>query len=450
MTARDYMFPVLAVEDIVDYCRITYPDLHLTEGDFKNPQPAKLQRFYLLVLEDTSGINPDQLGQAQFHETDVFEHPTVYEEAVPLLKFTLSMQRLMYACGVQDFKLRDLVEPKPKRTVRLVSALINFSRFQNQRMEEVERLKNENAAVKEQHEQLLRVNDELKTKINHIRASRAEQEPELKKLQGEFEEMSMKIEKHHKDQLALQKTLKEMKEGIAEKKASIDHLKVQMLSAKEEGDRLSRQIVQSPERMKTEGERMRNQLMQLKMTKEERQQRGLELRQQVERLEQIDSHCEQGVKLITGIDAELEREREVLAEVTNIRDRVQSQKDVLRDLTAKEQQLRRMLSTKQEKMAKLNIQLQNKVSAGMETLEQYKQERAHYAALQSEDESQKKAIEQQKQALMEEAANNRKRHEKLMTEMAHEKSQLLEQLDSYHTTLGIKWQEVAQKIQANS
>ena len=88
-----------------------------------------------------------------------------------------------------------------------------------------------------------------------------------------------------------------------------DQTKQSITQGKEVGAKLSGQIVQSPERMKKDQERMHHQLQQLKLQKEERLQRHLELRKHQEARLQVENDCEQGLKLIQGINGELEKER---------------------------------------------------------------------------------------------------------------------------------------------
>ena len=78
-----------------------------------------------------------------------------------------------------------------------------------------------------------------------------------------------------------------------------------MATAKEEGGRLSRQIVQSPERMKENMGRMGQKLEQLRLVKEQRRARVAELQEMKDNLAQISSYCDQALDLTNKIGLEV-------------------------------------------------------------------------------------------------------------------------------------------------
>ena len=86
-------------------------------------------------------------------------------------------------------------------------------------------------------------------------------------------------------------------------------MKAKLAEAKEQGARLSRQIVSSPDRLRVNMERMGRQLEQLRVVKEERRARLLELQQMKENLAQIETNCEQALDLVNKIKAEVEQQK---------------------------------------------------------------------------------------------------------------------------------------------
>ena len=58
-------------------------------------------------------------------------------------------------------------------------------------------------------------------------------------------------------------------------------------------------------------ERMRSQITSLTTSREVKLQRLIELKEQKDKGKELDANCEQGLKLITAIHAEIEKERSV-------------------------------------------------------------------------------------------------------------------------------------------
>ena len=63
----------------------------------------------------------------------------------------------------------------------------------------------------------------------------------------------------------------------------------------------------------------------------------------------------------------------MLDEIANLSDQIATNKDELRDASAQEQQLKRMVSTKVDKLSKLTLQHQHKMTNLQESVEQLRQ-----------------------------------------------------------------------------
>ncbi|CAH1794615.1 unnamed protein product [Owenia fusiformis] len=438
----DFQFPVLKTHEVVEFINLSYPNLGtITDKDFHNPQ-----RIYAVFFEDIAQVSADRMIQVQFSAAEHLEYQETYEEGIPLIQFVIAMQRLMFACGVEDFNISDITQPKIKRTLRLLSGLINFKRFSQERLEFVHDIKQQRAVEKEQFDQLTKQNDDLRAKINAIKASKAEKEPEVKEYIERTDMVTRKMQEHHKTQATLQKDIAARKQDITNKTAQINQLKVSLLTQKEASQKLSRQIVQSPERRKGDQERMKSQLTQLKVTKEDKLQRLLELRDDKEKRVQLENDSEQGLKLIMGINAEIEKEREVLGEISNIRDKTTTQKDCLRDLAAQETQTKRMLSTRQDKITKNSLQHHNKVESYKATVEQSQNELERFTQLHDEDEAGKQKMNVMKMKMLQELKVATEKHKEDMICIQDQYRMVLKKLDGKHEEVMNVADEVLQSV----
>ena len=88
-----------------------------------------------------------------------------------------------------------------------------------------------------------------------------------------------------------------------------EQLKVNTLNAREASNKLRPQIIQSPERIKTDMARMHNAIAAGKKATEDKGQRLTELRGQKENMLERCEAGEQGVKLLTAISGELDKQK---------------------------------------------------------------------------------------------------------------------------------------------
>jgi len=86
-----------------------------------------------------------------------------------------------------------------------------------------------------------------------------------------------------------------------------DQVKVNILMAQAEGEKLSLRIVQSPERVKAEQDRAKNRIMALKSTQDEKQRRLGELQRQKDGLVAQQQNVDKAVRHMRDISNDSDR-----------------------------------------------------------------------------------------------------------------------------------------------
>lgn len=120
------------------------------EADFQRPQPEVIAKLLEACLESFMGISAQELRQPSFETLNLLgpDHD-IYVDAIGHQKFfstvyvltfsharvTLCRQSFMQTVGVRDFSLADLHKPQEKRTIRNFSAIINFAKFREERIQ---------------------------------------------------------------------------------------------------------------------------------------------------------------------------------------------------------------------------------------------------------------------------------------------------------------------------
>ncbi|KAJ8038002.1 Kinetochore protein Nuf2 [Holothuria leucospilota] len=432
-------FPFLSSSDIVQGLQDYFPDEPFSEDDFKSPQPNRIHLAYSLLLECVTNADLNRVSQAQFAASQAITNPEYAENIIPTIQFALALQRVLVTCHVSDFKITDLQQPKPKRTRRFLSALINFARFRDCRLQEYAAIKDGIEKVKEEHSAKMKSINSLKERINQIRSARAEEEALLNQFEAGISEESQKLAANHRRKEEIQRKTSQIKTAISEKNARMEQLKVSCLNAREYVNKLHSQVVQSPERMKADISRMQSTLASMKEAKLEKGQRLRELQSQAEAAGSLIEASKQSIELVTSLNASLAKKKEAQSQVEQIQDKIQAQRGVLTDLTNREEHFCRLRESKQDKLSKLKLQHQHAVAAWQQTIQ--KEE----GALQELKQKQEKNLEQVKcfqepMMLFQKQLSEKERcHDEEMQNLKENYSNLLQAVDSYHNTLAMEW-----------
>lgn len=437
-----YGFPQLTITEICaslrDLCNID-----LQESWFKKPDPAQWQDICRKCLCEITGSAEDTFLQQHFLSTE-FDFPEIHSDSIPMMHLIEAMKKVMPSLYVSDFSGGDIVSPKPLRLKTILEAIINFLRFKHTRLIVYEDIKIDIERDREHHDTLLKRNEELKHRIKQIRAERAKQEPEIQRVQDEVEKMTLKMQEHHKDKQALQLNISDIKTRISEKKAKADQLKCAILKSKEDGEKLSQKIVQSPEKVRAEQEHLKEQLCCLKDELERKRHRLSELQEQRKREKQAGLDGEKGLQILEAIQASINKENEILEEKAQLQDKILECRELEREISTKKEQLQQMLSTRQEKLSKMSVQHQSRLRVLQEQNVSLKNAKENHLQKQSCDSERKLELLEYRKKKEQEVKVVQNITEKQIHNIKEMYGNLLQKTDVYNREFGTKWDEIRQ------
>ncbi|KAG6577929.1 kinetochore protein nuf2 [Phytophthora cinnamomi] len=245
-----YSFPLLKPREI--FACLREMRVPVSEDEIRACDAGAVRKVLEAFIESTMGVTREDMAQIAFPGLPTLSFPELHAESVPELTFYRTAQRLLAACGVDDFGLRDVLRPTPKRVRRQLSALINFAKFREERLAafaEVTRqtdellqhkkaLQDENAALQRELDQLL---DEQRT-----------EEPARRQLQDEVAQLEGEINVLNRQQSVLHYETDEMKAARTKMEDDVASARFNKLEAEQEIERLKGQIVTSPDRVKGE------------------------------------------------------------------------------------------------------------------------------------------------------------------------------------------------------
>lgn len=246
-TASSY--PQVAVEEVLDVLHEV--GLHwVTAEDINKVTQQSAYRILAHFLELLSGINQEWLEKRRQEALVNVDHRELYEESLTWILFYREIAVLMQASQVRDFTSHDVLRPQPKRFRRHLSALVNFYRFRQERLEEFEQFSLEMDELIERKEELLAWKDTARDKIASIHSQRERDAPRAAELAQENEEVSNRLYELKKEQSRLLHEVDQLKAKKAQLVASQTDLTVQVHSANEQVRKLQSRIVTSPKELR--------------------------------------------------------------------------------------------------------------------------------------------------------------------------------------------------------
>lgn len=131
------IFPLLDISELAT-CLQSCDFSLATEDNIARPTSQFVITLYKQIIDSFMGISPDYLpgngGSKIGGSQRRFEEDSAYSDGLQVLVLNKICYRFFQNIGVADFNLMDLYRPDSQRTKRLLSAVVNYARFREERM----------------------------------------------------------------------------------------------------------------------------------------------------------------------------------------------------------------------------------------------------------------------------------------------------------------------------
>ncbi|GME71611.1 unnamed protein product [Ambrosiozyma monospora] len=159
--APKYKFPILDTDELIelyDALQLSIPMKMLN-----NPTSTFMQTLVDQLMARFLQISPHAMRQNYLQSTDERLHSSL--NVISPIRF---MYKFLCDCGVDDFSIRDIYKPDSRRLQIVLSAIINFARFREERMADFNELINSHEEERIKHEQVMQANEELKEQLKSL------------------------------------------------------------------------------------------------------------------------------------------------------------------------------------------------------------------------------------------------------------------------------------------
>ncbi|XP_068096055.1 kinetochore protein Nuf2 [Hyperolius riggenbachi] len=358
-------FPLIPAVDLVNFGRqniLTPAEAkNFTKNDiYPNPKPEWVQKIFMRALQEVYNFRMEQFYMVPV-DLDI-QYPHLVEVYSSLAYMMKHMASFLPMCRINDFHPSDLLNPKGKRTLYLLSGIVNFFHFRKTRLEMYSAFCMSYKSALENVCQQQKAIQELEAKKEKLTTIPPEQQAEFKTLSSEIQELQQVLSQEYRTKdMAFQEKLAQKKMEFAENSKKLNQHKLAIATMKEEQERMKSQIVESPEERKNKTERMKENVHRLKQARLETNENYEHYRERVSLagLWLSDTQAYNGKLQI--MDAGLETYRKIQEQMRQLEDQKVKSTLELKSISSEETQLKRTILMKKEKQAKIDIKHQKKL-----------------------------------------------------------------------------------------
>lgn len=244
-----FSFPERPVSEIIGVLAETNIAA-LKPDDLTNPTADVVSSIYTNFISyvDTLGDVPDD--QIGFTALELLDNPDQHVESIRVLNLYRKIKDLLASIRYPNFTLRDLLKPDGKRTIHILSTVVNFLYYREDKLNILRPVFEQLPDYEERKKELeTKIIAELNKEIMDCEVARQLEEPIVQEVDAEVKKLKQAITNYNKQQVALKTVYKGLKEKIEEIIEKIAQADFELVKNVQENSKLLSRIVQSPDKL---------------------------------------------------------------------------------------------------------------------------------------------------------------------------------------------------------
>eukprot|EP00878_Enallax_costatus_P041971 GHUV01048912.1.p1 GENE.GHUV01048912.1~~GHUV01048912.1.p1 ORF type:complete len:449 (+),score=215.37 GHUV01048912.1:201-1547(+) len=428
-----FSFPILENDELLP-C-MEEMEIPLTAAQLAKPTYDVVGPLFESVLISLTGVTREELNQPLFAAIDAFEYPELHDESIAARNFFRHLVKLMSACGVKDFGIKDIYKPETARLRRHLSAVINFAKFREEKLVAYSEMSAELDVLAEEQQKLQEVLAQKQAEKQRMLDKRAAQQEEASGVLAEVAELTAQNQALNKQFMALAGEVKGLKAQCNSSADQAQAEKFELLAAKQENDRLNDQIVQSPEKFQRQlveltaaVEAERNQV-------EEADRQCSELAARQEMVGKVDKEVAKCIELMAELESAVATKKQHSRTVKELKENISGAQLDAGDLEQQQQHLKRQLATLADGIKRLESQAAVKKEAMESSIEEQLRDKE---AVQAENAAQQALIlqhEAETRAVSEKTSELKQKHQTAVAGLLKRYMQLRNEVTKYNKSL---------------
>lgn len=345
-TAQVYSFPLLKPSEI--FACVREMQIPVSEDEIRNCETGAIRKVLEVFIENIMGVTREEMNQPAFAGLGALTYPELHEESIPELAFFRTASKLLHACGVYDFGLKDVLTPTPKRVRRQLSALINFAKFREERLaafgeltRETDQLLKKKTTLQEEHELLQR-------QLNDLLQEQEAEAPAIRQITEETAELENEINVLNKRQAVMRHETSELKAKNNDLRDEMSSYQFNILEAEKEIERLRGKIVNSPDRVKKEIEGIAVSLEDAKEELNAMERRHRELLAYSDTFARTEKDMLKTIELMREAEQDIEKCKDAKEQVKSQKKEIEENRRKTMEIIAQRKRLEKLVEQKRE------------------------------------------------------------------------------------------------------
>lgn len=300
----------LLIEDLEIVSCISELGIPFQLDDLKKPSPQKIQHVFEMFADLLMGIRKDTVEPIIRSASEQLEYPETQQDARTLMAFYVSLRTLMFECGIDDFTINDLAKPDAQRLTRILSYIINFTRFREERAGVIDEHFQKAEKAKEKIEQLYFENEELASRVQALRQQRAKEEPMIRRAKEVQKVLSEELYGFSKREKALTFDWNKLKQEKESYVKTLEERQFFITKTLQDADKIRPYIVDSPDKLQQIITDMGTSLSQEKAIVDGVERKNRALQTSADSFAIVEQDVVSAIKVMEECEAELVKEEE--------------------------------------------------------------------------------------------------------------------------------------------
>lgn len=317
------------------------------------------------------------------------------------------------------------------RTKRNLSAIINFGKWREEKLQVFTDLQDRQEQVRADHAAAAEENARLRAELEAMRAERARGDQEAAGIEAEREQLLLRIPALNESKEAVGAQLKGLKKRVAGLTQDLADRKKEISEAESRRAGLEDLVVQSPERLKASLAQREARLEEERARTAAAEKRHRDAASRAEALQRYERDLSGAVQALEALDQQIGKKKDVSRRVKELKAQIDALEDEALHLQATRHQLRRQEGALVERMERLTTQAAMKRDAVQFSVQQQKASKDAVEAANSAAEERKQENEARARALREQIRNREQQHEAQVKTMLDKYEAMMSQTRAY-------------------
>ncbi|GMG40105.1 unnamed protein product [Ambrosiozyma monospora] len=372
-TRTKYKFPILDSEELLTLYDAL--NLEIPEEMLIKPTQSFMQTLVDQFIAMFLDISPHSMRQNYLQTANERLHSSL--NAISPLRF---MYKFLCDCGVDDFSINDIYRPEATRTRIILSAVMNYARFREERMADCNQIINSNEGTRLKNKEVLQQNEELREQLKSLTEQVSRAGKTIEEVLADNNKLSDDL---HQLSLAQRSLGAEHERYKSDKSAFLKELESQQTlseAAERELEKMRPFVKESPESVRDLIKKLKQSI-----TDEEERLRNLENKVKkasvsIDSLRMLIQELSPAMKILDDLQAESTKNQNTIQNLKKMDDEMEEAQQDINSYTRTRTQLEKQLERNKERALKEKQFLEDKLAAINDKLEAQRAERAELQA----------------------------------------------------------------------